>query len=907
MDFRHVPKEYRPIPFWSWNEKLNTEETAEQVRLMDEAGMGGFFMHARGGLQTEYMGEEWFENVTVSVKEAGKRGMRPWAYDENGWPSGFGDGLVNGLGEEYQQKYLRMESEPVHHEHAICKCGEHYFYYEVNPFYVDTLDGKVVAKFIEAAYKPYYEKYGNEIEGFFTDEPQISRNGIPWSFVFKEEYRKRYGQNIYDCLEELFLDKGNYKQTRIQFWKMVTELFSENYMKQIYEACDAWGMKWTGHLVLEESLLSQITSNGACMPHYEYMHIPGMDWLGRTIKECLTTYQLASVAEQLGKDHVLAEDFACCGHNASFAELKGILEWQMVRGITLLCQHLQGYSMRGIRKRDYPPAMYVQQPWWEQYHKLVDALSREGMILADGQRKVDVLVLHPQTTAWTLYNDREHTALEHLQEQTLEVIRELERKHIVFHLGDEIMIERHGRVEGDSFVIGKQSYTCVIDSLCEEILPHTRMLLDEYVQNGGLISTAEALPANEVVDNPEITYTARFYDGYTIHYFVNTSAQEKDARFKVKGKVIDIYTGKLQPFCGVHTFEPWGSLMVLADCREDEVIAECSVHQELEETPAGLGDIFTVQGAITNCLTLDRCDYYFDGELQEENGYVLNICERANRLERKVQIHQDYHVWMHHIPRKLELVCETPEKFVITVNGKVLDRQPEGYFRDKSFQRIDISDYVQAGMNTISFDTDFVQSEAFYAKLRQAYLFESEKNKLTYDMEIEAIYLIGDFSVRTPGTWTQLENHAVRYEGVFELEEPKKELCLKNIEQQGYHFFCGEMVLDGKINIEGTCPVLTLKRRGLNAVKVEINGKEKWMLTEEKLFLEDFDAQGEVDIRLTLVNNLRNLLGPHHLKIGELVKYGTGPHRFFKESCVWNTSPEASWCEEYCFVETGIF
>ena len=40
MDFRHVPKEYRPIPFWSWNEKLNTEETAEQVRLMDEAGMG---------------------------------------------------------------------------------------------------------------------------------------------------------------------------------------------------------------------------------------------------------------------------------------------------------------------------------------------------------------------------------------------------------------------------------------------------------------------------------------------------------------------------------------------------------------------------------------------------------------------------------------------------------------------------------------------------------------------------------------------------------------------------------------------------------------------------------------------------------------------------------------------------
>ncbi|MBR2037893.1 MAG: hypothetical protein IKA09_09240, partial [Lachnospiraceae bacterium] len=177
MDFKHVPKEYRPIPFWSWNEKLDVEETKEQIGEMDEAGLGGFFMHARGGMQTAYMGSEWFENVSASVKEAHKRGMYPWAYDESGWPSGFGDGVVNGLGVTYQQKYLRMETELTHQETAICKCGEHYFYYEVNPYYVDTLDKKVIAKFIEVAYKPYYDKYGNAIEGFFTDEPQISRNG----------------------------------------------------------------------------------------------------------------------------------------------------------------------------------------------------------------------------------------------------------------------------------------------------------------------------------------------------------------------------------------------------------------------------------------------------------------------------------------------------------------------------------------------------------------------------------------------------------------------------------------------------------------------------------------------------------------------------------------------------------
>ena len=54
MKFNNIPKKYRPIPFWSWNEKINTKETIEQIHKMDDVGIGGFFMHARGGLQTEY-------------------------------------------------------------------------------------------------------------------------------------------------------------------------------------------------------------------------------------------------------------------------------------------------------------------------------------------------------------------------------------------------------------------------------------------------------------------------------------------------------------------------------------------------------------------------------------------------------------------------------------------------------------------------------------------------------------------------------------------------------------------------------------------------------------------------------------------------------------------------------------
>ncbi len=898
MDFKNVPKKYRPIPFWSWNEKLDTEETKEQVRIMDEVGIGGFFMHARGGLQTEYMGKEWFDNTSAAVDEAKKRGMRPWAYDENGWPSGFGNGAVNGLGVKYQQKYLRMsDTEPE--ENVIGKCGEHWFYYDVNPFYVDVLDKEVVAEFISSSYEPYYEKYGTEIEGFFTDEPQLTRDGIVWSFAFENEYKSRYGEEIKDILESLFLPVGDYKNIRVRFWKMVTDMFSENLMKQIYDWCNEHGLKLTGHFVCEDELPYQLISNGACMPHYEYFHIPGMDWLGREIPDCYAPIQLGSACAQLGKDYVLAETFALCGHNVSFAELKGIFEWQMVNGVNLLCQHLEGYSIRGLRKRDYPPAMYCQQPWWAEYEKFVDAMSREGMVLAEGKKRANVLLLHPMTTAWTLYDGVNVAPVFEHEKKFIADIKSLEKKHIEFHLGDETLMERHGKVENGKLIIGEQVYDTVINSCCDVLLPNTEILLNEYVAQGGVLyDSVSYVEANNIIDNPSITYTKRIYDTFNVHYFVNTSAKRKSANINVAGKVLDIYSGDLLDFNGSHEFEPWGSLMVIEDGSENTLKSN---EQCVFVRPEGT---LKITKSPINSITLDRCDYYFDGELQEKNGYVLNICERANALERPVKIHQDYHIVINHIPDKLELVTETPDRFEIAVNGTKIDKTVMGYFRDKSFKTIDISSYIKQGENVISFDCDFVQSEETYQNLKNARVFESEKNKLSYETEIEAIYLIGDFSVGTPGEWTKLDKNAVRYCGEFTIEAPKSEITCKNIEKQGYPFFSGELEVEGEIYIPDGDAVLELDIKGINAIRVKIADTEKVMLTDNRLDLTQFGVTGRAPIKLTLINNLRNLLGPHHLKCGET--YFAKPHSFFKEPCVWNFEPEKDWDDDYCFVQMGI-
>ena len=897
MDFKNIERKYRPIPFWSWNERLDNDETAEQIKMMNEVGIGGYFMYARGGLQTKYMGEEWFSNVKTAIDEGNQRKMLPWAYDENGWPSGFGNGVVNGLGMEYQQKYLRISSiEPK--ENVICKSGEHWFYFDVNPFYVDVLDKKVIAKFIEVAYEPYYEKFGNDFEGFFTDEPQISRDGFPWSFAFADEYQKRYNEDICEHLEELFLSINDYKITRVQFWKMVTEMFSESFLKQIYDWCEKKSLKLTGHMLLEESLLSQLTTNGACMPHYEYFHIPGMDWLGRNIYECLTPMQVSSVAEQFGKKQVLAETFALCGHNVSFAELKGIFEWQMVHGINLLCQHLEGYSIRGLRKRDYPPAMYYQQPWWCEYDKFIDAMSRIGKILAESTKKAEVLLIHPMTTAWSMFDDNENRGIDELDKKLLSAMKNLEQKHIVYHLGDEIIMERHAYVENGKLVIGEQKYSIVVDPGCEVVLPSTLRLIEEFAAQGGKVVCVDEVEPNDVTDNKEITYTKRSLGNTSVHYFVNTSADRKKAKINVCGKMLDIYTGNLRSFTGEHEFEPWGSLMIIDDGTPN--IKDSASEKNIIR----LDGNFKAVKPIVNMMTLDRCDYYFDGVLQEKEGYVLNICERANALERRVDIHQDYHVSICEVPEKLELVCETPEIFKICINGQAVDKEPNGWIIDKSFKRIDITEYIKTGENTISFDCGFKQSDGFYECMKRAREFETEKNKLVYDIEIEPVYLMGNFTVKTDGKWKALDNNAFRYSGSFEIDKFKDSIKLKNIEQQGYPFFCGEMNLEGEIDIAGDNPVLSIDRKGINVVRVEINGKEKTMMTSDRLSLKDFGVKGKTKIRLTLVNNLRNLLGPHHLKEGEC--HVVCPSSFFKESCLWNENAEQQWDNDYCFVETGV-
>ena len=229
-DFRNPPARFRGTPFWAWNCTLKKENLRKQIGYFKEMGMGGFHMHCRTGMNTEYLGDEFMDMVSDCNETAKQKDMLCWLYDEDRYASGFGGGYVT-KDIQYRERYLlftpsrldgyekdretfqrkcRQGEEPkgyfvmayrvrltmgyleeyVAEQEESIRCGDGetiwYAYLTVdeksswwnNQTYVNTLDKPALDRFIHITHERYYEKvgadFGKSIPAIFTDEPQFA-------------------------------------------------------------------------------------------------------------------------------------------------------------------------------------------------------------------------------------------------------------------------------------------------------------------------------------------------------------------------------------------------------------------------------------------------------------------------------------------------------------------------------------------------------------------------------------------------------------------------------------------------------------------------------------------------------------------------------------------------------------
>ena len=951
-------------PFWSWNDKLRKEELIKQIELMKESGIEGFFMHARGGLKTEYMGDDWFDCIKACMDKADELGMEAWAYDENGWPSGFANGIVPKKSVDFQQKKLETAilnkgdmlpknliglyrvNENGFEKISSAEDGCFAVYYIVNPYYIDTFNPAAIKCFINETHEKYYKRFGDRfgksLKGFFTDEPQYGNGATPWSTLFPELFLKEYGYSITDNLPFLYFDFDGAEKFRSDFYNMAARQFRTSFIKQMYDWCTEHNCRLTGHMMAEDTFGSQLGATGGVMACYEYFHEPGIDWLGRKISTPFIPKQLGSVARQLGRK-TLTESFALCGWDVSLNELKWIMQWQMVNGVTSLCPHLEGYSLRGERKRDYPASVFYQLPWFkEAYKPFAEFICKTGTLLDTGLEEAPILLIEPLQTAYIKHNPKNTEKINELQSRFENITNELSSNHMLYHYGDESIMEHFGSAKNDKLVIGKCEYSTVIMPNMQSITESTLKLLTEFSRNGGKLYFAGEMPslvngakderlkylkaekadlnaikkeygfANITTDgkeNKNIQYTKRITDnGDIIYYLVNLSDEEQSVTVNTNDKVYlyDVITEKATETHGKLTFAPYASFMLISS---ETVRPEKSDNRKTE--CISINREFKVSESTVNALTLDFCRYRIDGGEWQPETAVIILQRKLLELKKpcKIELEFSFNAESGALTDNICLCAETPESFELLINGKPFEFKDDGYYIDKSIRKSNISEYVIQGKNTVTLKGEFYQSEDVYRVLFTPGIHESEKNKLTYDTELESIYITGSFGVRAEDEISYGERKSIFAGRRFTLTEMPKTLDISKITESGFWFFSGAMELTGNIAVskkENTKYVLSLKKLNAPAARLEVNGNKAatLMFAPFNTDITEYLKNGENELKITLFSGNRNLLGPHHKPQGEI--YSVGPSTFTDKYGWADDKSQPVWTDNYSLVKLGI-
>ena len=456
-EFKNPSNKFRGKPFWSWNGELKKEELLRQIDALRDMGFGGYFMHSRVGLETEYLGDEWFDLINACADYGYAQGLESYLYDEDRWPSGIAGGLVT-KNPEYRQRFLTVklfQASEFKWEHNFIAVfaldlfpqpGTNGYGYtksvRLNPYsqlsgeetvaafyvkqapsdpfcngytYVDAMNPEAIGAFLKCTHDKYVEKCGDrigtKIKAIFTDEPHRGQlfvkhgcgceHTVPYTPGLFDEYQERFSESLMDKLPELFFFKNGNEISPVK-WKYVEllqELFIEGFFIPVEKWCSDHNIALTGHALHEDSFSCQTAYAGSMMRIYPHMHMPGVDTLGSNHKYWIVK-QLASAARQTGKETLLSELYGCIGWQLDFTKIKSVGDWQSLFGVNLRCPHLSWYTMKGEGKRDYPASIHYQSAWYKDYKFVEDYYARMHTILAAGKPECELLVINPLESMW---------------------------------------------------------------------------------------------------------------------------------------------------------------------------------------------------------------------------------------------------------------------------------------------------------------------------------------------------------------------------------------------------------------------------------------------------------------------------------------------------------------------------
>ena len=379
-------------------------------------------------------------------------------------------------------------------------------------YYIDALNPEATAEFLRVGYEPYVQSVngalGGQIPGFYTDEPAMHYylSGqdvpiVPWTKDMFRRFRERNGYELRPRLPHLFFDVSDESaRVRFDFYETLTEFYSDAYYRQISEWCAARGVAFTGHLLYEEWLRAMIRTEGNIFRHYEHLHVMGVDHLYPVIgerdnpSEHVAMKLASSAAHQNGSERLLCESFGGMFMDSTMQRMKWIADWEYVLGVNLLNPHGFHYTLEGPRKRDWPPSMFYQYPWWRHYGEFSDYISRLSYLLTGGRHVAKVAVLWPMTSMFANYTPQTPNRFDARTESDFAVLTDLLLRlhHDFDYLDDEVLAK--GEVDGGALCVGDERHELVILPPVTHIKLAALERLEQFVAAGGRVLGLVFLP-----------------------------------------------------------------------------------------------------------------------------------------------------------------------------------------------------------------------------------------------------------------------------------------------------------------------------------------------------------------------------------------------------------------------------
>lgn len=520
---------YRGTDFWMLNGDLTDEEIVFQLREMKDKGVYSFIARTYLGLRSDYPGPRFKEKMRTIVNTARDLGLKIFLQ------AGYMPEAVLGLPETCSLYYIYPVKEGEEDgRRVICRHHDTVFVEHNSVTFLNMFDSEAMDYYLKTSYEDMWaefsEEYGKTILSVWVDEPSYNGTYLPWFPKLETMFSERFGYSLADKVWMLYFDGEGCETVRYHYRTLMRDLLEINYFKKVQDWCHAHNLMFSGHLMMEETMKSQISRAQATVPYYKYFDIPGIDklkgemnWVDDPLNSLNpherqynlynTALQCTSAARQTGKGHVLAEMYGVSGENFTFRNMTCMFDSYAAMGINHRSVHGMFYTLHGRGKRAYPPHISYYQPFWKKYKNITDYTARVSAFISEGRPASDVAVIHPLETGYMLYRGSVNgsavgsEALDRLDAKVNDLLVTLCSEQRAVDFADLASIRDLGCVQNGRLVVGEMSYGTVILPDLKVITSQLLGLLEQMAAEGGKVLCLgdapimlDGVPSDEVAD-----------------------------------------------------------------------------------------------------------------------------------------------------------------------------------------------------------------------------------------------------------------------------------------------------------------------------------------------------------------------------------------------------------------------